>query len=330
MLAKLIVPVVVAAGLAAVAAGVARAHPPPGTTTGSARHFLESLSPALRKALSLSFDDPNRFAHTWLPGPRKGVALGDLGRRQTAALRDLLHHVLSHLGNDRIDAIIATEAALAVVEQSPSFRDPKKYYATIFGTPGSKNRWGLRFEGHHLSVNITLEGDVVVSATPLFLGANPETIPAGPDKGLRALGKQVDLARKAFNALTPEQQRVATGGKEWFAGFLSSPGSRRASLGAPGGLVVTEASEAAQGALKELIADYVGTITERYAGSYLDWIGAEEWPQLMFYWSGEAKPGATYYWRLQGRRMLIEHDGQSGGTHIHSIWRDAEKDFGGR
>ena len=317
------------AGLIALAT-TAVAHPPPGTPSGSARHFAQSLSPALRKSLALSFDDPNRFAHTWLPGTRKGVALADLSSAQTAALRDLLHHVLTHLGNDRVDAILATEAALGVIEGSPSYRDPKKYYTTLFGTPGTNGRWALRFEGHHLSVNLTFEGDAIVAATPLFLGANPETIPAGPDKGLRALGKQVDLARKAFMALTPEQQRIATGGKEWFAGFLSSPGSRRAKLGAPGGLKVTEASEAAQGAIKDLIADYVGTITERYAGPYLDWVGAEEWPHLTFSWSGEAKPGGTYYWRLQGRRLLIEHDGQSGGSHIHSIWRDTEKDFGGQ
>jgi len=33
-------------------------------------------------------------------------------------------------------------------------------------------------------VNLSFEGDTLTSATPLFLGANPETIPTGPDKGL--------------------------------------------------------------------------------------------------------------------------------------------------
>lgn len=308
----------------------ALAHPRPGTSSASARHFVSTLAPALRKQASRPFDDPERTAHTWLPGRRTGIALADLGTNQTAALRELLHHMLTHTGNDRIDAILATEAALGVIEGSRGYRDPKKYYTAVFGTPAASGRWALRFEGHHLSVNLTFEGDTIIAATPLFLGANPETIPAGPDKGLRALGKQVDLARRAFNALTAEQQSVAKGGKEWFAGFLSTPGSRRAKLGEPGGLKVGDASEAAQGAIKELIADFVATITERYAGPYLDWVGTEEWPHLRFYWSGEASPGGTYYWRLQGRRMLIEHDGQSGGTHIHSIWRDAEKDFGGR
>ena len=38
----------------------------------------------------------------------------------------------------------------------------------------------------------------------------------------------------------------------------------------------------------------------------------------------------SYYYRIAGREILIEHDGRSGGNHIHAIWRDIVRDFGER
>lgn len=309
--------------------GPAVSHPPGETVTNAAAQFLQSLSAEQRGVTTHGFDDPERFAFRWTPGRRSGVTLGALNATQNDALKTLMHHVVSHAGQQRIDAILATEAALGILTSSPDYRDPKLYYTSIFGTPAAGQRWGLRFEGHHLSINMTFDGDRIVSASPLFLGANPETIPDGPDKGLRAIGKQVDLARMAFGALTPEQRKVAMGTGEWFAGFLTSPGSRRATLGKPAGIAVREASPDAQKQLRLLVEDYVRTITERYADSYLEWFAREEWPTLRFYWKGSAAKGETYYWRLQGSRFLLEHDGQEGGRHIHSIWRDAREDFGG-
>jgi hypothetical protein len=35
------------------------------------------------------------------------------------------------------------------------------------------------------------------------------------------------------------------------------------------------------------------------------------------------------YYRLQGRTFLLEFDNsRNSGTHIHSVWRDFEHDFG--
>ena len=309
--------------------GPALAHPAGETVTNAAAQFLQVLSAEQRGVTVHGFDDAERFAFRWTPGRRSGITLGSLNARQNGALKTLMHHVVSHAGQERVDAILATEAALGVLTSAPDYRDPKLYYASVFGTPATGQRWGLRFEGHHLSINMTFDGERIVSASPLFLGANPETIPEGPDKGLRALGRQVDLARQAFAALTLEQRKVATGSNEWFAGFLTSAGSRRATLGKPAGVAVIDAAPGARKHLRLLVEDYVRTITERYADRYLDWFAREEWPTLRFFWKGGAGKGETYYWRLQGKRILIEHDGLEGGRHIHSIWRDAKEDFGG-
>lgn len=315
-------------GLAGVAPSSA-AHPAGGTITGAAAQFLQTLSPEQRNVTVHGYDDPERFAFRWTPGRRSGITLGTLNARQNDALKTLMHHVVSHAGQERVDAILAAEAALGVLTNSPGYRDPKLYYTSVFGAPGQGRRWGLRFEGHHLSINMTFDGDRIVSASPLFLGSNPETIPEGPDKGLRPLGKQVDLARQAYAALTSDQKKLARGSNEWFAGFLTSAGSRRVKLGKPAGVQVAGSTAETQKHVRALVGDHVRTITERYSDSYMEWFLREEWPTLYFFWTGGVGAGETYYWRLQGSRFLLEHDGLEGGRHIHSIWRDAKEDFGG-
>ena len=37
----------------------------------------------------------------------------------------------------------------------------------------------MRFEGHHLSLNLTLTGKDVIAVTPFLLGANPKFLPEG-------------------------------------------------------------------------------------------------------------------------------------------------------
>jgi hypothetical protein len=46
-------------------------------------------------------------------------------------------------------------------------------------------------------------------------------------------------------------------------------------------------------------------------------------------WAGPLELRRPTYYRLQGPTFLLEHDkSRNGGTHIHSVWRDFERDFG--
>src|SRR5205085_12563428 len=87
-------------------------------------------------------------------------------------------------------------------------RDPENYFFSIFGDPGSK-LWGWRFEGHHQSLNFTMSGDKIVSATPNFFGSNPGEVKSGPRAGLRILGREEDLGRKLVKALSADQLKSA-------------------------------------------------------------------------------------------------------------------------
>ena len=292
------------------------------------RALLDSLPSEVRARTVFAFDDAERYRFRWTPGQREGVRLDELDAGQGHALGDLLRTVLSQAGANKIDAILATEAALGVIENAPSYRDPKKYWTAVFGEPGP-GMWAMRFEGHHLSVNLTFRGPEIVSATPLFLGANPEHVTSGPDEGLRALAAEVDLGWAVYQSLDSGQRDVARGSEEWFGGFLTSAGERRADLGKPSGIPASALSQEQQKLLRRLIAAYVDTIAPRFAVPYLARAFEEEWANLRFYWRGADAPGDSYYYRIAGKRLLIEHENRSSGTHVHAVWRDAEQDFGG-
>lgn len=317
------------AGAAALAlASACSAHASDAPVDVQVRALLDSLAAEVRGRTVFAFDDAERYRFGWTPGRREGVRLDELDAGQREALREVFHTVLSAAGTRKVDAILATEAALGVIESAPEHRDPDKYWTAVFGEPGA-DAWGLRFEGHHLSVNLTFRGGAIVSATPLFLGANPERIPSGPDAGLRALAAEVDLAWALYQSLDDTRRDLARGSDEWFGGFLTSAGERRADLGKPAGIPATDLEPAQQAQLRRLIGAYVETIASAYAAPYLARAFEEEWPHLRFHWSGAREKGDSYYYRIAGRRLLIEHDNRSGGSHVHAVWRDAVHDFGG-
>ena len=91
---------------------------------------------------------------------------------------------------------------------SERWRDPQLYFVTIFGEPGDAT-WGWRFEGHHVSIHYTIEGDSIVAPNPTFLGANPAEAPFGGAGRLRPLAAEEDLARELLLALDESQRSVA-------------------------------------------------------------------------------------------------------------------------
>ncbi len=106
--------------------------------------------------------------------------------------------------------IMSLEQILLDLEQGKGpVRDPERYFLTIFGKPSNQGKWGWRVEGHHLSLNFTLENGKVVSATPAFFGANPAEVRKGPREGLRTLADVEDRALRLVQALTPDQIKVA-------------------------------------------------------------------------------------------------------------------------
>ena len=66
-------------------------------------------------------------------------------------------------------------------------------------------------------------------------------------------------------------------------------------------------------------------------------VAAAEWerieraglPAVHFAWAGGLEHGQGHYYRVRGRTFVLEYDNtQDGANHVHTVWRDGERDFG--
>ena len=147
------------------------------TPAEAATRFVDSLA-ELEQAALYAFDAPDRKQVRLNPGARAGLILGLMDPPTRAAADQLFASVLSKKGLRLVDAVRGRERELGRVEKRPDHRDPDGYAVAIFGTPG-KEQWAIRLEGHHLSINLTLDGDRIVSVMPLLIGADPREGGAG-------------------------------------------------------------------------------------------------------------------------------------------------------
>ncbi len=286
--------------------------------TRAAAAVLTELDPDLRARVQRPFpDDPTRRDWHYVPRPRIGPALDELDRPARKAVHRLLASTLRSHAYAQVAAIMALEDVLDAVEGGGRGRHRDDYHLVVFGDPGA-DAWGWRFEGHHLSLNITVvEGHV--AATPLFFGANPAVVTQGDTAVLRPLAGEEELARALLGALDgPALERAVVADDAprdittRAAPAISSPdpiGIARADLDAP---AVT--------ALDRLLALYLGRLALP---------AAETPPEVSFAWAGPLQRGAPHYYRLTAPNLLIEYDNtQNNANHIHTVCRNPERDFG--
>ncbi len=285
--------------------------------------FLQALSEPQREKAVFSFSDGLRFEWAFVPKERKGIALRDLNPAQRLKLTELLQILLSQDGMKMVENVRILEGVLR--EAEGAHRDPDYYLATVFGNPGKKEPWALRYEGHHLSLNFTFLGDKLVASTPQFVGANPATVQSGAHKGLRILAKHEDIAFELVRSLTAEQRATAVVNTTAPSDIVTS-NHRTAAIQADSGLPYPKMTGVQQKLLRSLVDAHAASQKKSRTGE----IKKEGWDHVVFAWMGAIEPGKGHYYRIQSRTYLIEFDNtQNNANHIHAVWRSFKGDFGG-
>jgi hypothetical protein len=316
----------------------------PETTGGkmksAADAFLASLTPPLKKKTSFGFDDPHRTKWYFTPQQdkqkhftRKGVRLEEMTAEQKKAAMALLKSGLSAKGYEQATTIIGLEALLGELEgpKSAMTRNTGWYFVSIFGEPSNTGKWGWRFEGHHLSVNYTLDKGEVVTGAPMLFGANPADVKDGPKKGLRTLPAIEDYVRELIKSLKEPQEKLAKQPKEFPE---IKEGQARAAVGPPVGITADKLTAAQKDTLVKLLQAYVDRMPEELAAMEMKKVKGTPDAKLYFAYSGSPKPGAPYTYRIQAPEFVVEFlnvQKDSAGNpanHIHSAWRRLPIDFG--
>ncbi len=311
--------------------------------TRAANQFLDKLTEEQRAiAWVADYNAPKRLDWHFIPKPtRKGLQLRDMTAEQRQAATALLRAAMSQVGYDKSSRIMELETILHLVENQRGTnrfaRDPLRYYVTVFGKPTGDGRWGLSFEGHHLSLNFVVDKQHVISSTPTFLGSNPaivkDAVEGGAAVGTRVLAQEEVLAFELLDSLNEEQRKEAIIAPE-APSDIRAAGEAQPPQTAAVGIPYGKLNAAQQAVLHRLIVTYADNVPAELRDERLAAIEAAGRHQIHFAWAGATKPGVGHYYRIQGTSFLIElvntQPDLAGNpaNHIHSVWRDMKGDFG--
>jgi hypothetical protein len=303
--------------------------------------LAETLPPSRR-----TFDDAGRTDWAYFPAEHPGAPVGGFDAEQRIRLFQLLGAGLSVAGLAKVSAIMALEPVLDHLEGSrmAPWRDMARYMLSVWGTPGDEGAWAWRFEGHHVSIHVTIVDGEVVGTTPFFLGANPAAVTAGGHVVTRPCGAEEDAGRSLLAALDADQRGVAVLHPDAppdivLRNLPEVPATARPDdvadalrfdRDAPRGI----AASALDGRQRTYLTDLVDVYLDRLAPDLaaierrrFDAAGGTG--ALSFAWAGSEHPGEPHYYRVQGPSLLIEYDdAQDGANHVHAVWRDPARDFG--
>jgi hypothetical protein len=306
----------------------------------AATAFLNSLTPEQRQKTTFPFKADERLHWNFIPTemfPRNGLLLRDMTEPQQKLAHDLLKTALSQRGYMTATQIMDLESTLGDIERQARAagrgaesmeRQPLRYFFSVFGTPSTKENWGWRVEGHHVSLHFTVVNGTIVASSPTFFGSNPAEVKDGPKKGLRILGDQEDTARSLLMALDGSQRTKAIIQNVALNDIVTTNKLDITPL-SPVGITAAEMTPQQRDLLMKIVDVYISKMADDIAADRSAKLQKAGLEKIAFAWAGEAERGKKHYYRVQGPTFLIEHDNsQNDGNHVHSVWRDFNGDFG--
>jgi Protein of unknown function (DUF3500) len=315
--------------------------------------FVNALSADQKTKATMAFDDRRREEWHFVPRGRKGLAVRDMSEAQKRLALALVD-TIGPIGSKKVRAIMLLDDLLRTLEPEKIKLEGHKgeiyevergsgYYSfVVYGTPAAKGTWGWSAEGHHVSVNVTVV-DGRISSTPFFLGSDPAEVKDGPQKGLRVLAAEEDLARELVLSFDDAQRKIAVVSPVTHGDIVTFNQRKADPLYAPQvgvwslGLPVSKMTSAQKGILRRLLDTHLSNMPEEVAAERGKRLYASDFDQIFFAWTGSLKRAERYYYRVQGPTFLLEHDQSqpvSGSiadktpNHIHNVWREFDGDFG--
>jgi len=319
---------------------------------GEEAPVAEMVAAAQELLAALDDDDRERVSHDvdapeWQTWANPEFMQFDTGLRlefqpaevQAKALA-LVQASLSPEGYQLTHAMMLINGFLGEVVGLESVLNEFSYNIALYGDPDLRAPWGWQLFGHHAAVNcLVVEGRMVLS--PVFLGAEPNEIDAGPHTGTPSFTDRIALGTQLMAALTPEQRRTATVFEQMVDPAMPPgrvhPGDERHLAGAfqdnrvvpVEGIRVAELSAEAQRLVLEIAETFVRLLPAGPRAARLREIEAHL-DATWFSWIGGCEPGDVFYYRVQSPVLIAELDHHCGvfldydtpqPFHVHTVLR---------
>jgi Protein of unknown function (DUF3500) len=308
----------------------------------AARDLLAALDDDGRKQIAHDVDDVE-----WQTWANPEFLQFDTGLRlefQPAEVREkalaLVQASLSPEGYELAHGMMLVNGFLGEVVDLPTVLNEFSYNIALYGDPDPVAPWGWQLFGHHCALNcLVVEGRMVLS--PVFLGAEPNEIDAGPHAGLRAFDDRIALGLGVMAALTEAQRDTATVYRQMVDPAMPPgrvhPGDERHLAGAfqdnrvipVEGVRVADMPPAARQLVLALVERFVALLPRGPRAARMREV-REHLDDTWFSWIGGHAPGDVFYYRVQSPVVIAELDHHCGvfldhdtpqPFHVHTVLR---------
>jgi len=308
----------------------------------AAKDLLAALSPRERGAVHYSVDAPEWRVWSnpeFLFNPC-GLRLEGLGSEARSAILRLIEASLSPKGFDKARGCMKTNAFLGELCQLQTIMNEWSYNFLLFGAPSRDGPWGWNLYGHHLCLNcFVLGGQMVIS--PTFMGAEPNIIDEGPNKGLRLFDTEESAGLALMRSLPKLLRERATVYKTLRDPAMPEgrvhPGDERHLGGAFQdnrmvpfeGVPAGEFSALQQRQLVDIVVAFVSYLPEGPLAAKLAQVEASL-DRTWWSWIGGHGEEDPFYYRIQSPVLMAEFDHHAGiwlsnqesaKCHIHTVVR---------
>ncbi|MEM7189733.1 MAG: DUF3500 domain-containing protein, partial [Pseudomonadota bacterium] len=135
--------------------------------------------------------------------------------------------------------------------------------------------------------------------------------------------------RARFEGALDDLMQTVQANAEKMLGWTEEHDSALRFTKVPKGVAAGDMDDAQQQILSALLDAYLDRLPDALADQQKALVAAEM-DAIHFAWAGSDERRQPHYYRIQGRRLLIEYDNTQRDTnHIHTVWRDLDNDFGG-
>jgi hypothetical protein len=333
---------VLRAGLYPLSPARAGEEAPTSGMVSAARKLLETLTLEQASRLSYTVDAPEwqSWANPEFMQHDTGLRLEELDAPARDAAIAVVEASLSPAGFELVRNLMRINGFLGELVELPLLMNEFSYNIALYGKPSETEPWGWQLFGHHAALNCLVAGTQLV-LSPVFLGAEPDVIDAGPHQGVAVFKDRIALARQLMEALPSDLRKAATVYQSMVDPAMPEgrihPGDERHLGGCfqdnrvipYEGIAAAAMPPDARPILDALVEDFIAylpdgpraarrrEIRESYDESWFSWIGG---------WEGQE----PFYFRLQSPVVVLELDHHTGvflsnnepaPFHMHTVVR---------
>lgn len=282
------------------------------------------LSESQRDALNYPIEAPEW--RSWMNPEiyifHHGIRLEEVNDEVAIAVHDILRASLSPGGYTKVRGCMEINKFLGELVDGRKVLNEKSYNFLLFGKPSLTTPWGWQLYGHHLCMNCFVIGSQMV-ISPVFMGAEPNIIDFGPEKGLVLFSDQESTAIALMNSLDDEIRGQVCISTELKGPSIPSWRYHLADQRHVGGAfqdnrimpyegyIVGQMSSHQQYLVRQLLHLGLNYLHEAVLQKRLAEI-SDYWGETYFCWIGGFGPNDAFYYKIHSPVIMMEFDHHSG------------------